>query len=109
MITYFKSVRQGAHPAAAVGARTNHELEMLAQAIDNLLRGELPELGDLLMQRFKALQVGVTSGWKLGEQLELQDKKDLSLAGNDEMREAVRSRLRTQNLEEGMAKAKGSS
>ena len=84
-------------------------MELLAQALDNLLRGELPELGDLLMQRFKALQVGITTGWRLGEQLELVDKKDLSLAGTDEMGEAVRSRLRTQKLEEGMSKAKASS
>ena len=109
MVTYLRSVWQGAHPPATVGPRTNHEMELLAQALDNLLRGELPELGDLLMQRFKSLQVGVTSGWRLGEQLELIDKTDLSLAGSDELHEAVRSRLRTQRPEEGMTRAKASS
>ena len=109
MVTYLRSVWQGAHPPATVGPRVNNEMELLAQALDNLLRGELPELGDLLMQRFKALQVGITSGWRLGDQLELVNDTGLSLAGSDELHEAVRSRLRAQRLEEGMTRAKASS
>ena len=98
---------QGAHPANEVGPRNNNELGIVAQALDTLLRGELPELGDLLTQRLKALKVACTKGCRLGEQLELQDKRDLSLAGSEEMREAVRSRFRVQKLEDGLGKAKG--
>ena len=41
MLTYFRSVWQGAHPAAEVGVRNNAELEMLPTVIDRLLEGNM--------------------------------------------------------------------
>ena len=50
MLTYFRSVWQGAHPASEVGSRNNSEMEMLAGVIDKLLEGDLAGVGDRLMQ-----------------------------------------------------------
>ena len=106
MVTYFRSVWQSAHPSAEVGPRNNTELELLAESIDLLLRGDLPALGDMLMQRFKAVQVASTKGWKLASELEVRGRDDCTLVSQEEMAEAERARLRTYRLEESIAKGK---
>ena len=62
MVTYLASVFHGVHPVEKVGLRTARELRTLAQALDELHSGRLPELADLLMQRFKALETQVADG-----------------------------------------------
>ena len=47
---------------------------MLALAIDALLEGRLPQVGDILMQRFKALEMSVAEkNWELASHLEITD------------------------------------
>ena len=42
----------GAHPHASMSLRNSRELLTVAECLDALLAGDLPHLGDLLMQRF---------------------------------------------------------
>ena len=109
--TYFRSVWQGAHPPSEVGARTNNEMELICSVLDDLISGDLESLGDVLVQRLRALQVSVTQGWEVAEQLELSGRRDVSLVGTNMMSDAVQSRLRMAKLEESTsrAKAKGAS
>ena len=68
-------------------------MRTLAEALDALLRGELAAVGDLLMQRLKALEVATKDGdWHVARQLELIPENDVGLAAPGERREAQRSR-----------------
>jgi hypothetical protein len=105
--TYFRSVWQGAHPPSVVGQRTNNEMELICAVLDDLISGDLDKLGDVLVQRLRALQVSVTQGWQVAEQLELSGRRDATLVGEDMMADAVSSRLQVSRLEDSTAKAKG--
>eukprot|EP00959_Pyramimonas_sp_CCMP1952_P116002 2425040-Pyramimonas_sp.AAC.1 len=51
-----------------------HEMRTIAHAIDGLLEGELPEVGDLLIQRLTALELSARDkDWAVASQLELMD------------------------------------
>ncbi len=76
---------------------------ILAEMLDCLLSGELPQLGDLLMQRFKSLQVSHTHGWKVANHVQVTPAQGVTLVSNRELRSAQASRKREQAVE---AKAK---
>ena len=55
-----------------LGLRNERELRTLAEALDALLRGDLPVIGDILLQRFRAVELNAIEGdWKLAHHLEL--------------------------------------
>ena len=107
MMTYFRSVWQGANPADKIGARNNAELELLAGVIDRLLEGDLAGVGDTLMQRFRAVQMAATHGWRVASELELGSRADASLVTEEMREEALRSHSRHARVEEGIRRAKG--
>ena len=96
-------------PPGQRGGQPHHhnEMELICGVLDDLIKGDLESLGDVLVQRLRALQVSVTKGWKVAEQLELSGRRDVSLVGQDMMADAVSSRLRMARLEENTTKAKG--
>ena len=109
MMTYFRSVWQGAHPASQVGARTNAELEMLATVIDRLLEGNMAAVGDILMQRFRCVQLASSHGWQVASQLELSNRADASLVPMEMREEALRDHRREAKITEGLRKSKSAS
>ena len=105
MLTYFRSVWQGAHPASEVGTRNNSEMEMLAGVIDNLLEGDLAGVGDRLMQRFRCLHMAATHGWRVAQELELAPGQDSSPVPMEMREEALRLHQRNRKFLEGVSKA----
>ena len=75
----------------AIGVRSHRELITLGTAIDLLIMGELPELGDLLMQRLKALETSlVGSNWISARHQELIPPRAASLSSESEKRRAAK-------------------
>eukprot|EP00973_Karenia_brevis_P034542 4764885-Karenia_brevis.AAC.1 len=62
MMTYLTAVLQGRFSAEKIGARSAHELKTLALAQDALGNGRLPQVADLLMQRFKGIELIIEDG-----------------------------------------------
>ena len=109
MMTYVRSVWLGAHPPSQVGARTNAELEMLAMVIDRLFLGNMSAVGDILMQRFRCVQLASSHGWQVASQLGLSNRADASLVPMEMREEALRDHRREAKITEGLRKSKGSS
>jgi hypothetical protein len=105
MVSYLTAIFHGRYPPEKVGIRTTRELRTLAEALDALGRGDLPSLADLLMQRFKALEVSVQDGsWATAQRLELLPAKDVGLASAEEQRAAARAELLHLKLDEAKKK-----
>ena len=67
---YLISVFYGAHPQSSTSLRNSRELRTIADCIDALLAGDLFHLGDLFLQRLKAVQTAVVEGnWNLAQHL----------------------------------------
>jgi hypothetical protein len=93
-VPYLISVFHGAHPPDKVGVRESRELRTLAEALDSLGRGDLPALGDVLIQRFKSVQQkAVTGSWATGSMLELIPETDVGLTSQEEMHAATKHQL----------------
>ena len=88
--------------------RNSRELRTIAECIDALLAGDLPHLGDLLMQRMKAVQTAVVEGnWNLAQHLELTPTSGSNVVSPAELRAAQRTQLdhlRLQNSGKGGGK-----
>ena len=108
MISYLHTIFHGRYPEKECGLRDSSELRLLAECIDALRAGELPHLGDLLMQRFKAIQSHVVTGdWAQANQLEVGTKAPLELTTLEEKTAASRQMLLEYKVEEMRKKAKG--
>lgn len=57
--------------SATISQRNQRELRTLAEALDLLAAGRIASLGDLLMQRFKALEISIVEGWNVAKHMEL--------------------------------------
>ena len=80
-------------------------MRTLALAIDALCRGELPQVGDLLMQRFKALEMSVQDkSWAVAANLEVCEDA-VGLTTLEEKQAATRHTLLMQKLNEAKVKA----
>ena len=69
-VAYLTSVFQPAH--SELGLRDNRELRTLAEALDLLTQGQSLSAGDVLAQRFRAIEMASTEkSWSLARHLEL--------------------------------------
>ena len=94
MVAYLTSIFHGAYPVREVGQRDSRELRTLAEALDALAAGSLPAVGDLLMQRFKALEQKVIDGdWGTASRLELLPERQVGLTPLSEQTSASRAQL----------------
>ena len=94
VLQYLMSVFHGAHPQSSMSLRNSRELRTIAECIDALLAGDLPHLGDLLMQRLKAVQTAVVEGnWNLAQHLELIPTTGSNAVTQAELRAAQRTHL----------------
>ena len=99
LVGYLQAILFGKHPVEKVGPRNAKELRTIAEGLDHLASGRLPELADLLMQRFKALEQAVHDGhWTLASHLELVEDVGTTLAGPEEQRDAARSEMAQHRL-----------
>ena len=73
----------------AVGLRTSREMRTIAESIDALMEGNVLRAGDLLIQRFKALETSVIDGtWSRARHHELIPEEGVGLASAGE-RQAI--------------------
>ena len=101
VVAYLTAIFHGHHPPGEVGLRSTRELRTIAESIDALNEGRLAAVGDILMQRFKALEVSVKDGnWQLAQQLELVASTDVGLAGTTELKDAAASSIQQGKLAE---------
>lgn len=68
---YLSQVLFTQHPPREIGVRNTRELITLGECIDLLMSNELPRLGDVLMQRLKAVEASLSEGWTVASQQEL--------------------------------------
>jgi len=104
--SWLHSIYFGQNLPNSIGRRNASELRLLASALDLLGAGELPALGDLLIQRVKATQVAVADGsWATAGELDPTPLSTTLLASDSEQQKAARNRLLKMKLEAAKSKA----
>ena len=107
MMTYLLSIFMSASSIEKVGVRNGRELKTLATALDHLARGELDHLADVLMQRYKAVEMSISDGtWTLAQRIELITDQGVGLVSNEEHAAAARAAMLGHKLDEVRKKAK---
>ena len=106
--TWLNSIFLGAVTPEKMSRRNLTELRFLAAAIDHLTVGDLAQLGDLLMQRLKAVQTAATEGdWSTASELDVTPLSSVLLTSEEEQRAAARAKLLKVRLAEAKAKLGG--
>ena len=87
------------------GLRAQRELVTLATAMDLLLEGELGRCGDLLVQRFKAIEAALAAegNWSVARHYEIIPSA-ATLSTTAEMTQAAKAELRAQKLKQQINK-----
>ena len=95
IMTYLQAVFHGHLPQSQIGHRACREIATIGSCLDALSAGDLPRLGDLLMQRFKKLEIEAQEGdERAGETLELLPARAVGLAGQEELEAAQAEEVR---------------
>ena len=97
---YLNQVLFTQHPPSVIGLRNSRELTTLSMALDLLMEQKFPELGDLLMQRMKAVEVSLTEGWSVANHQELIPAPKASLTTEQERSFAARQAVQRRRLED---------
>ena len=93
VMAYVTQVILSLHPPGSIGVRNHRELITLGTSLDHLLQGRLAELGDLLMQRLKALETSLgDQGWATARHQELIPPLAATLTSTGKESEAPRWR-----------------
>ena len=88
---------------APVGMRNARELRTLAEALDLLTLGKIAEVGDVLMQRFKAVELASQEGnWRIAQHLELIPDTGVSASSYKERRAAAKLELEDYRLRKAL-------
>lgn len=104
---YLNQVLFTQHPPKEIGVRNVRELITLGECIDLLMSNELPRLGDVLMQRLKAVEASLSEGWAVASQQELIPGPRATLTAPAEKSFAAKQALlQHQKLEELLRKRK---
>ena len=75
--------------------RNSRELRTLAEALDRLIGGKTAEAGDLLIQRFKAVEMASGEGsWRVAQHLELIPSSAVTAVNHEEREAACRQEVR---------------
>ena len=97
---HLTAILLGQYPADKMGLRSARELQTLARALDHLGAGRLPEVADLLMQRFKAVEQYLHDGnWNIASQMEIVPDTADTLASAKEQHAAARAELLRSKLD----------
>ena len=72
LVTTYLTTALQPSSGSAITLPRERELRTLAEALDLLLQGDLSKVGDVLMQRFRAVELAAQDGrWDLAQHLEL--------------------------------------
>ena len=108
VMAYINQVLLTQHPAQSLGVRNLREAQTLGMALDLLMNGNLGGLGDLLMQRLKALETAINEqSWGSARHQELIAPQSASLTNQGEKEAAARAELRSLKLRTSLMKNKG--
>ena len=78
----------------------DREMRTLASALDMLLSGDLSRAGDILIQRYKALEESAVSGhWDLATELEAVAHRETTLTSDQERHRAAALQLKKVRLQ----------
>ena len=106
--SYLVAIVFGHYPMHTLRAGTVRELQTLASALDLLQSGSLPELSDVLMQRFKALELSLQDvSWQVAGELEVVGDLRPSLTSLEEQEVARRAAMLRRRLDEVRGKGAG--
>ena len=86
----------------AVSTHTEHEMATLAEGVDCLNDGDLARLGDILLQRYKALERSVVVGgaWAVAQELEVIEHARVGLASDEEINRSARRQMQGARLQQ---------
>ena len=99
---YLSQVLFTQYSPQTLGARNSREFLTLAEAIDQLMSQNFAAVGDLLMQRFKALESSLGQGWSVAKHQELIRPEHATLTRPEELAFAARAALQQSKLEEAV-------
>lgn len=107
VMSYVNQILMANHSSQTMGIRNVREAQTLGSAIDMLMAGNLGGLGDLLMQRLKALETAVAEqSWSSARHQELISPQSASLTNQAEREKAAKAELRASKLRAAMGKSK---
>ena len=104
---YLNQVLFNQHPVSSMGMRNSRELVTLATAIDLLMEEQFASLGDLLMQRLKAVEASLSEGWGVANFQELIPPPRATLTTDQERAFAARHALQQRKLAESTRRKTG--
>ena len=107
VMAYINQIVLTQHPPQKIGVRNQRELVTLGTSLDLLMQGRLACLGDLLMQRLKALEMSLSEqSWQSARHQELIPPQAASLTPVSEREKAARAELKMAKLKELLDKGK---
>ena len=102
---YVSQVLFANHPPEAMGLRNAREIVTLSTSLDLLVSGQFARLGDVLMQRLKAVESSLTDGWGVAKHYELIPPSKPAITTDKERDFAAKAALRAAKLKESLQKA----
>ena len=93
---------QGSH----LGLRDQQELRTLARAFDQLVKGNIAEACDFLIQRFKAVETAPATGWQVARHLELVPSEGVTSVSSREREMASGIESRQQRLQAQISRSR---
>ena len=106
VMSYVSQVLLNHHPMSKIGIRSYREVITVGNAVDLLLQGRLPECGDLLIQRLKALETSFQEGtWSSARHQELIPAVGASMTSQPEREVTAKAELRAQKLRLALQKS----
>jgi hypothetical protein len=107
--TYLIAIFHAARPIEKAATEESRYLKRVAMCLDALPDGEVPHLGDLLVQRFKAMEFEAIAGSKeIANRLELIDRAPVDFASYAERAAASRVEFLQLMLEEAKQRVRKS-
>ena len=97
-LTTLVSAAQGMH----LKQRDQRELQTLAVCCDRLSRGDMAGVGDVLMQRFKAVESSASKSWEYAKQLELVPETQFQSVSLKEQEVAAKMAIRESQLQRSL-------
>jgi hypothetical protein len=108
VLQYLTTVLEITHPQ--MGPRNSREMHTLSRAVDYLVDGKVAEASDLLIQRFKAIEMAITDkSWAVAENLELLPSAAISSTTEPERTQALAIANREFKFKQGMGRTGGRS
>ena len=105
---YLITVLFARHSEQSIGVRSSRELRTLALVLDLLQEGNLAGVGDVLVQRWKAVETSIVEGgWTLARHQELIPAQEVGLSSEAERRVVARCELDRVKLDEVSRRASG--